>query len=842
MPISWNTSLIILSVTVAIIGSFTALTHAQRMRESDGKSALIWMTVGATTLGLAIWSMHFIGMIAFHLPTELNYDLKLTLFSALPAIAASFLGFYVLRDNFISTRKIFLSGIVMGLGITAMHYTGMSALKLSPAIKYNIGILFLSIAIAIIASWGALLMMYQGEQLKLVSTRRFALGSIVMGLAISGMHYTAMLGMDIAPDSICLASGTTLDKNILVFLVGLISLFWFGSGNIAALLDQRTARQHANDLEQLRQAHAELERTANAKALEMTREIRNSEAKTRAVIDAALDCIITIDADGRIIEFNPAAERTFGQTRTSVLGQDISDVIIPPSYRAKHREGLARFRKSGTPTMMGKRIELSAIRASGEEFPIELALSKFTQEGKPVFTGFLRDITEQKKTEVNIHNLAFYDPLTKLPNRRLLQDRLEHALTSSVRHHLYAAILFIDLDNFKMLNDTRGHAVGDLLLIEVASRLIACVRNEDTVARLGGDEFVVLLEGLSESSTRAAVNAELIGEKIRDNLNTPYKLQDQEHQSSASIGISLFHNQEFGVDELLKRADAAMYQAKRAGRNAIRFFDPEMQKALESRMALENDLRHAIRHHQFELHYQPLVNQERKILGVEVLLRWRHPTRGLIEPAQFIPLAEETGLILPIGHWVLETACRQLKAWENNAATCQLEISVNISARQFRQLDFVQEVLEIIQKTGAAAYKLKLELTENILLDSVTDSIDKMHSLRSKHVQFCLDDFGTGYSSLIYLKKLPLSQLKIDRSIIHDIGISNQDNTIIKIIIDVAKSLGVEVIAEGVETMEQLDFLLEHECHMYQGRLFGEPLQQDTLEETIGMPRTAELF
>lgn len=842
MPVFWNVSLVVLSVAVAIIGSFTALTHAQRMRESRGKPVLIWMTLGAITLGMAIWAMHFIGMLAFHLPIELHYDLELTLYSAAPAIAASLLGFYVLRNEIVSSQKLFLSGIFMGLGIAAMHYTGMAALKLSPAIHYSPGILLASVTIAIIASWGALMMMYQGQHMRLTPIWRFTLGSIVMGLAISGMHYTAMLGVDIAPNSVCLAGGSPLDKNVLVLLVGLTSMVWFGGGNIAAVFDQRIAQQNARALDQLKQTHAELERTATAKALEMTKELRNSEAKTRAVIEAANDCIISVDADGHIIEFNPAAESTFGHARNAVLGKNIAEVIIPAGYREKHREGMARLRKSGVPTIMGKRLELTAIRASGEEFPVEFSMSRFIQDGKPIYTAFLRDIAEQKQSEANIHSLAFYDPLTKLPNRRLLQDRVERALTSVIRHHLFAAILFIDLDNFKILNDTRGHSVGDLLLIEVAKRLTNCVRSDDTVTRLGGDEFVILLEGLSENPTKAAVNAELIAEKIRESLNLPYHLQGQEHLSSPSIGITLFQNQELGVEDLIKRADAAMYQAKRAGRNAIRFFDPEMQHALEARMTLENDLQHAIQLQQFELHYQPLVDQQQKILGVEALLRWRHPVRGLMLPAQFIPLAEETGLILPLGKWLLEVACRQLKDWQKTATLAHLEIAVNISARQFRQLDFVQEILEIIQKTGAPADKLKFELTESILLESTTDAIDKMHTLRSKGVRFCLDDFGTGYSSLIYLKKLPFSQLKIDHSIIHDIHGHHHDDTVIKVILGIAASLGMDVIAEGVETAEQLDFLLKHGCRLYQGRLFGHPLPLDALEESIGMPRTAELF
>lgn len=816
-----------LSITVAVLGSFTALTHAQRMRQNVGRAATTWMTVGAVTLGLAIWSMHFIGMLAFHLPIELNFDLTLTILSALPAVAATLLGFYVLCTPVVAASRIIIAGIVMGVGIAIMHYTGMAALKMSPSIAYNSFYFVLSIVIAIVAAWGALLMMYRGERIKLPSHLRFIVGSLVMGAAISGMHYTAMQGISIAPGSVCLVGGARIDRNILALLVALTSLFWFGSGTIAALFDQRIARQNSEALHQLRLAHAALEKSAREKALEMTKELRESEEKIRDVINAALDCIFTLDSAGNITEFNHAAEQTFGYTRAQVLGK--SFLTLVPSHL--HEQRLASFKKflaTGESELIDKRTEQLALTADGREFPTEMTVVQNNHANRRFFTIFLRDITSLKQAEADIHSLAFFDPLTNLPNRRLLQDRLQHALSSSVRHHQYSAVMFIDLDNFKNLNDTRGHAIGDLLLTEAAQRLTACVRNDDTVARLGGDEFVVLLEGLSESMEQAAIRVKVIAEKIALSLNQPYLLEAQEHFSSPSIGVCFFRNldqtQDLSVDELLKRADTAMYQAKQAGRNTMRFFDPIMQTELEARSLLEQDLRQALAKNQFALHYQPLVNNANQVVGAEALLRWTHPVRGAVSPAQFIPLAEESGLILPIGQWVLETACKQINAWKKHVNTADLYLAVNISARQFRQHDFVEQLEHILLKTGAAADKLKLEMTESLVLDNVEDSIDKMLALLNLNIRFSLDDFGTGYSSLTYLKRLPISQLKIDQSFIRDVTLDANDEAIIKTIIGMAQTLGIEVVAEGVETKEQLNFLLKNNCHIFQGFLFSKPL------------------
>jgi diguanylate cyclase (GGDEF)-like protein/PAS domain S-box-containing protein len=474
-------------------------------------------------------------------------------------------------------------------------------------------------------------------------------------------------------------------------------------------------------------------------------------------------------------------------------------------------------------------------RKSGEIYPEWLTITAVKDDAGLTtnYVATFTDITLRKAAEDEIRNLAFYDPLTGLPNRRLLMDRLELALVASARHHRKGALLFVDLDNFKTLNDTLGHDKGDLLLQQVANRLLSCTREGDTVARLGGDEFVVMLEDLSENALAAVNHVEAVGKKILAMLDQPYQFTDCAHQSSASIGATLFGEHQETIDEPLKRADMAMYQAKAAGRNNVRFFDPQMQAVVTARATLEAGLRDALEHDQFLLYYQPQVMGERQITGAEILLRWQHPQQGIVAPAEFIALAEETGLILPLGHWVLDSACMQLAIWDSRIEMADFTLTVNVSARQFHQADFVDQVLAVLEQRGANPRRLKLELTEGLLISNVEDVIAKMNALKEKGVGFSLDDFGTGYSSLSYLKRLPLDQLKIDQSFIKDILIDPNDAAIARVIVALAGSLGLAVIAEGVETEAQRSFLALHACHCYQGYLFSPPLPLDEFEALV---------
>lgn len=432
-----------------------------------------------------------------------------------------------------------------------------------------------------------------------------------------------------------------------------------------------------------------------------------------------------------------------------------------------------------------------------------------------------RNLLENQK---EINSLAFFDQLTNLPNRTLLLDRLKQVMAVTSRSGNYGALLFIDLDNFKTLNDTLGHDTGDMLLKQVAQRLTGCVREGDTVSRFGGDEFVVILSGLSTHETDAATASEMIAEKILASLNEPYFLNGINHRSSASIGVTLFKGDSSSIDNLMKQADLAMYKSKEAGRNGLSFFDPNMESTLKARSALEEDLRKGIEEKQFVLFYQAQVREDGSVSGTEVLVRWQHPERGIVSPIEFIPVAEETGLILPLGHWILKTACEQLARWAQIPEMEAVTMAVNVSARQFSQSDFVAEVLSVIQESGANPNRLKLELTESLLLQNIEEVISKMESLKVAGVSFSLDDFGTGYSSLSYLKRLPLDQLKIDQSFVRDIMNNENDAIICKSTIALSESMGLSVIAEGVETQEQRNLLLDLGCHAYQGYWFSRPV------------------
>ena len=442
----------------------------------------------------------------------------------------------------------------------------------------------------------------------------------------------------------------------------------------------------------------------------------------------------------------------------------------------------------------------------------------------------LTDITESKAAALKIEHLAYFDPLTQLPNRRLLLDRLSHAIKVSARSGQLGALLYLDLDHFKIINDSRGHDVGDLLLKQVAERLLGCVRADDTVARLGGDEYVILLEGLSKVELEAAGQIELVAHKIQDALSNPYVINKHQFNVTASIGLVPFNGQQSSSDEFLKQADIAMYHAKKSGRNAFRFFNPQMQSNINTRVLLEEELRKALVLNQFKLFYQVQVDVNGNVFGAEALIRWEHPKHGMVSPFNFIPLAEETGLILPIGNWVLNEACAQLKQWENDNATKHLSISINVSAKQFHQADFVNQVKSAVEKHQIKPMLLKLELTESMLVDNIENIITLMNGIRKLGVRFELDDFGTGYSSLQYLKRLPLHQLKIDQSFVRDITSDKSDKAIVKTIVKMAQGLGLEVIAEGVETDEQRQLLKKIGCSYYQGYLFGKPVPADVFK------------
>ncbi len=546
--------------------------------------------------------------------------------------------------------------------------------------------------------------------------------------------------------------------------------------------------------------------------------------------------VFITDANGIIVRVNQAFSRITGYPAEEAMGK------TPGLLKSgRHDEAFYALMRSSIEKAGAWQGEIWNRRKNGEIFPEWLNITAVKDESGVVthYVSSLSDITRRKQAEAQIQNLAFYDPLTSLPNRRLFIDRLKQALASTARHKRFGALLFMDLDYFKHLNDTHGHARGDMLLQRVAERLNLCRREGDTVARLGGDEFVALLPDLGTDLSEAAAGAEVVAAKMLETLRQPYELGDLVHHGSASMGITLFSAADDSVDELLKRAELALYQAKDSGRNTLRFFDPVMQAAMLERAELEADLRIGLQEHQFVIYYQPQVNRTGALVGVEALVRWQHPRRGLLLPVTYIHLAEETGLILPLGQWVLAQACAQLRLWSLDAATANLTLAVNVSAVQFHSDDFVAATLATLAQSGAPPSRLKLELTESLMVKDMEGVIAKMQALKAEGVGFSLDDFGTGYSSLSYLKRLPLDQLKIDQSFLHEALSNPKDAAIVRATVALGKSLGLMVIAEGVETRAQRDFLESEGCDNYQGFYFGHPGPLAELARFLAVQDTA---
>jgi len=1104
--------LVSLSVAVAIFASYAALLVAQLLSSAGSRARRAgWLAAGGGCLGLGIWAMHFVGMLAFTLPCANSYDAGLTLLSTVPGMLASALALHVISQGPPNTPRLWLAGALLGAGIGAMHYTGMAAMQFDGMIQYDLRLFLLSIVVAVAMATLALWLKFRLERLQGRWRPASPLwSSVVLGLAVACMHYTAMAAAYFVRDGHAAGangadtahiSPSTLAASVLVLtsllivvtivatyvgrrrlftfersyrLIGLLVLgwtviAWLGASyfqermadelvqhelqlareqaaNVASNIEESSARLRGFALmlardPGIRQIAVQGPDTpgANERLAEMARALK---VDSMFVLDAAGTSLATA-TDAPLYVGRSFADRDyFIQARAGQVGQqygvsrdgkvgglyyahairdgdkflgvavvklnaaslaamagqspawvaDANGVIIyatDPALRhralpgahvhtldaAQRRQRYARERFDSLALQAWDSADMPAVaRVAGAKVPsvtasraladgtltvtvprplpallhqgarrfwlflliefagsmlvaaatatalylrekqkadadLRVAATAFESlEGMAItdadhvilrvnraytdITGYserdaldreltvcdeaalqqriwegvathgawqgevwqqrknggrfpcwlvvtavrdaagdithhvcaLTDITERKASEQEIRNLALFDFLTQLPNRRCLMDRLQHALAASARTGQCGALLFIDLDNFKDLNDTLGHNVGDLLLQQAARRFVGCVRESDTVARLGGDEFVIMLENLADDTELAAEQARAIGAKLLARQNEPYVMGPHQHSCTSSVGITVFRGEQESVEDLLKQTDLAMYQAKAAGRNTMCFFDPAMQTVVSARAALDADLRQGLSLQQFMLHYQPQVDSEGRITGAEALLRWQHPSRGLVPPMQFIPAAEASGLILPLGAWVLEQACAQLVAWSRQPATAALELAVNVSPRQFHQADFVEQVMGALIRSGASPRLLKLELTEGLLLDDVEASIAKMSLLAAAGIGISLDDFGTGYSSLAYLKRLPLSQLKIDRSFVRDILHNTDDAAITKTILTLASSMGLSAIAEGVESVEQQNYLARQGCLAFQGYLFGPPL------------------
>jgi diguanylate cyclase (GGDEF)-like protein len=675
---AYNYCLVLLSILVAVAVSHTALRLAARVATAKGSTAQLWLAGGAVAMGTGIWSMHFIGMLAFSLPIALSYDLTPTLGSLALAIASSGFALKVASQPDIGWGRLIGGAVIMGAGISAMHYVGMTAVQVVPMIQYEPGLVVASVAIAIGVSFAALwLFTHLGTQSTWRARATRVGAAIVMGLAISGMHYTGMFASRFAANSYCLSasvSGNGMDSRWLALVIATMSLGLLAITTILLVYDAH--------LESNVRRYNEMLETANAR----------------------------------------------------------------------------------------------------------------------------------------LQHAATHDALTGLPNRVLLADRMSQAIARAARHEISFAVLVVDLDRFKAINDSLGHIAGDELLQEVARRLSSLLRKDDTLARLGGDEFVLVIHELSTSQ-----DAEVVARKVLSHVAQPVRLAGLDVHVSPSVGIALCPDDGVDSETLLQHADAAMYHAKKKGRNTFQFFAPAMNAFARERLELESGLRTALAQREFELHYQPKVDVATgRIESAEALLRWRHPKKGLILPGGFIPLAEETGLIVPLGEMVLYEACRQARAWQDEGL--HLRMAVNLSARQFRQDGLIETVRGALSMARLEPRFLELELTESAVMQDAETSVQIMRRLSDLGVRISVDDFGTGYSSLSYLRRLPLDKLKIDRSFIREIVTSRDDAQIVRAIVSLAHSLHLKVIAEGVETQEQLTFLRSLGCDQYQGYLCSPPL------------------
>ena len=957
--------LVSLSIAVAVIASYVALDLAARLAASTGnKAAPYWLIGGAAAMGTGIWSMHFIGMLAFRLPIPISYDIAITLLSLLIAVLVSGLALHTISRGNLSARRLAGAGLLMGTAIASMHYTGMAAMRMRPPVNHDLFLVILSILIAMSAAVAALWIALQPRsETGLSAFWKKAGGALVMGAAISGMHYTGMAAAIFAPDTVSLVNPEDINNVWLARAIGGFTFMFLAANLLASAFDAYLA-------ETLRASNAALEKRAGelsrinvlleqkiSESIQTEGALRDSEERYRQLVELSPDGIF-IQSESRIAFVNGACMKLLGAaTREELIGKPVLE-IVHPDFR---KTVIERIRRLGdeNPTVLP--LEAKVLRLDGAAIDVEVTASPFmyrsnpgvqvvmrditerkraeeeirktqtflssivdnlpsmvsvkdakelrfmrlnkageamtgfseqellgkndydlfpkeqadffvakdretldtgklvfveeepirTKDGAerilqtkklPVFDGIgniqyvlgiSEDITERKKAEERLAYLAQYDSLTGLPNRSLFRDRLTQAMVRAKRNDRILALMFLDLDHFKEINDSLGHSTGDEVLQAVAGRLRASLRLVDTIARLGGDEFTIILENIARPD-----DVTMVAQKIWSAFSDPLVIQGREIFVTASIGITLYPRDVEDIDALLQTADIAMYHAKEEGRNTYEFYAAEMHDHAAERLNMEALLRRALERQEFLLHYQPKVTVHGgRIVGMEALIRWNSKELGVVSPAKFIPLAEKTGLIVPIGEWVLKVACAQNKAWQARGLPALL-MSVNLSARQFQQKNLVEMIVGAIEATGLGARFLELEITESMIMHRPEKAIAVLQQLHDIGVQLSVDDFGTGYSSLAYLKRFPVQKLKIDQSFVRDITTDAEDAAIVGAVVAMAKSLELNVIAEGVETPEQLAFLAKLDCDEYQGYLFSRPLPADEIERSLEKNQT----
>lgn len=792
---TYHFPLVLLSILVAVFSASAALEISNQLKGTNPNSPFKWIFTGSFILGLGIWSMHFIGMLAFHISVDVTYQVSMVMLSIIPAIISCGAAFYIVSRGKVSQKSLIIGAFFIGTGIISMHHIGMKAMQMEAVISYDPILWGVSVVIALAASYIGLYLMFYLPDVPRFHWRKIA-SALLIGIAVSGMHYTGMAAAQFAPSSQDMAHSvsSSIDNSLLAYGIGAGMLLILASAFISVQIDRRL------------KAHSE-----------------ESELKFKSVIESAKDAIIVADFHGSIIQWNRGAERIFGYSSEEILGSNI-DSIIPRRLHEDYIQQTDQYGETKIAQVIGQTVELMGSRKDGSEFPLEMSLGSWETEKGMFFSSIIRDITERKISEEKINDLVYLDPLTGLPNRRLFNDRLTSLLEQSKETQATFSLFYMDLDNFKMINDRFGHAFGDLFLKNVTERLKHNISSKDTLSRVGGDEFVLLLPNTEYSQAAS------IATRLGNALNEPFQLEGEEIFTSLSVGISLYPSDGRESNALIKNADIAMYQAKEDGKNGFQFFTQSMNESISRKSNLATGLRKGIEHGEFAIHYQPQISLDNEeIIGVEALIRWTHPEWGNISPAEFIPIAEETGSIAKIGEFVLMEACRQNKAWQE-AGLPPFRVAVNISARQFAQADFPKIVETVLKESGLDAQYLELELTETVIQNDQS-AIATMQELSSLGLHLSIDDFGTGYSSLSYLKLFPIRTLKIDQHFTRNIDADTKDEALVKTIIRMAHDLDLNVIAEGVETKEQLDFLKNQNCNQAQGYYFNRPLPPKEIEE-----------
>ncbi len=784
LPLSYDWPLFVLSIAVVFISAYTALTISSTLFSTVGRDRVKWILHGALVMGLGIWSMHFIGMLASHLSVEVTYHTPLVILSIFPALFASGIAFAITSKPQVRKIEVAIGAIMITIGIIAMHYSGMAAMQMQANIQYDVPLVILSVFVALAASLLAMfLLFYARARSKLIGLKVVSAALIAIG--VSGMHYVGMAAVQFKMDSHThTMAGNTMGSSYIAYNVG-IGMALILLIAITRIRSETKVKSLSDDYD--RQFHSVIESTA--------------------------DGIVVTDAAGTISQWNNGAQSLFGYSKEEILQQNVRMIF-------EHQTHL----EHDSLDLIGKTIELIGFKKDGTRFPVELSMGTWQMANSAYYSLIIRDITERKATEEKISNLVYLDSLTELPNRRLFNDRLESSIDQAAGNGKVLSILYLDLDQFKLINDTYGHQTGDRLLVEASTRIKSCLSKTDTLARLGGDEFIVLLLNADYTKTEA------VAQKILGALNEPFLLNDETVFTTSSIGGSLFPSDGQSPEILVKNADIAMYRAKEEGRNNFQFFTSEMNELVSRKSKISMSIRKGLELGEFTVHYQPQIDiTSEKIIGVEALVRWNHSLLGPISPAEFIPIAEENSMILQIGEYVLHTACQQNKSWQD-AGLEPFRVAVNISAKQFSQGNIAEIVTSALNQSGLAPEFLELELTESII-QGTASAISKMQELKAMGIHLSIDDFGTGYSSLSYLKMFPIDTLKIDQHFTRNIHSNPKDAALVDTIIQMAHNLELNVIAEGVETPEQLAFLKTKKCNQAQGYFFHKPMLPEMIEE-----------